>query len=108
METWRDVFQMLIMLVVGLAGAPITQVIKKYLSQVTGKKIEERYALGLAGLIAAVLALAEMFLSGSLKLAEINAQTFPSSFFTMFALATAYYQFFKKSDGFLGKGKVLK
>lgn len=100
--TWQSVFQTIIFLIIGLAGAPITQVFKNLL------KIEDRWALVLTGIVAAILAVAEMFLSGALKWAEISPEMFPIYFAQVMALASIYYGWMKNSGSRLGAGGLLK
>lgn len=102
METWQDVFKTLIVLAIGLAGAPIVQLFKNWF------KWEDKAALALTGLVSAVLAVAELFLSGKLNIVTITPATFPGLFFMVFTLATVYYQLLKGNTSFFGLGGLLK
>lgn len=108
MDTWRQVFELVILLAVGLLGSPITQAIKNGLGKLFNITIEERLALALTGVIAAILAVVEMLLSGALNLKEITPGTFPGTFTAVFTVATFYYGLLKNSDSFLGKGALLR
>lgn len=105
---WQDVFKILIMLFVGVLGAPVTQAIKLGLSNLLGKPVEDRWALLLTGAVSAVFALLEMWLSGTLDFSTITVENFPTAFFGVFTLATLYYGWLKGSDSLLGKRFLLK
>lgn len=106
--TWQDVFRVLIILAVGIGGAPVTQLIKAGLSKVFKKPIVDRPALVVSGVVAALLAVAEMLLSGALNLATITVENFPVVFFAVFSVATVYYQWFKNAPNMLGKKGLLR
>jgi hypothetical protein len=108
METWQDVFKVVIMLVVGFAGAPVTQLFKNLLSTLLKKAVEDRWALLLTGLVAGGFALLEMWLSGALVWSDIGVSNFPQAFFGTFTLATLYYGWLKNSESLLGSGGLLK
>lgn len=99
---WQQLFQWLIGAVIGLAGAPITQLFKNLLG------IEDRWAVILTGAVAAVLAIAEMFLTGQLVWGELDLAQFPVYFSAVFALASLYYGWMKNSPSKLGAGLLLK
>lgn len=100
--TYRWMFSVIITIVVGLLGAPVTQFIKN----ATG--MEDRYALGLTMVVAFVLAVADMFLSGNLDFAAITVENFPQSFTAVFSVMTIYYAWLKNSPSFFGQGRLLK
>jgi len=108
METWNDVFKAVIMLVIALAGAPVTQLFKNTLSLIFKKPVEDRWALLLTGAVAALFALAEQSLAGVLDFKAITTQNFPTYFAGVFTLASVYYGWMKNSESKLGAGFLLK
>lgn len=106
--TYQDVFKMLILLIVAAGGAPITQLIKAGLAALFKRPIEDRLALFITGVVAAGIAVLEMFLSGVLQLDLITLENFPSAFFAVFTVATIYYKLLIGSEGFFGKGFILR
>ncbi len=100
--TWQDVFKAVIMIVVALAGSPITQLLKNAL------KIEDRLALLLTGAVSAGIAVLELWLSHTLVFSAITVDNFPNTFFLVFSVATVYYGLLKGSEGILGKGFLLR
>jgi len=108
METYQDMFYVLIMLVVAAAGSPISQLIKRGLSALLGKQVEDRWAIVVTGIVAGLVAILEMWLAGSLDFADITRENFPVMFFAVYGVASLYYSWFKGSDGKLGRGGLLK
>jgi hypothetical protein len=106
--TYQAVFNTIIVLLTGLLGSPITQAVRLGLNKLFKTVIDGRWALVLTGIMAAVLAVADMLLSSALNLSQINQQNFPTVFFAVFSLATFYFGLFKGSEGFLGRGFLLK
>lgn len=107
-STWQDVFKAIIILIVAAAGAPVTQLIKIGLTKLFKKVIEDRIALVITGIVAAIFAVLEMWLSGVLDFTVITLQNFPTTFFAVFTVATVYYAWLKNSPGFFGSGGLLK
>jgi len=100
--TWNTIFKILIFLLMAFLGTSLTQQLKLWL------KVEDRVALLLTVLVAAIFSILELFLSHTIGLADFTLERFPQTFMTIFALASIYYGWFKGSEGFLGKGGVLK
>lgn len=100
--TWRDIFQFLITVVIGLIGVPITQAFKNYF------KLVDKAAIVLTAVIAGLLAVLEIFLSGQINFEEITITNFPEAFGLIFAVATIYYHLMKDTSGFLGKKFMIK
>ena len=100
--SWQDVFKTLILLVVAALGAPVTQLLKNLF------KVEDRIALLITGVVAAVFAVLEMFLAGVLDFDALTLQNFPNAFFAVFSVATIYYALLKNSENFFGQGFLLK
>jgi uncharacterized membrane protein len=100
--TWHAVLQALVFLVLAFLGTSLTQALKNWL------KVEDRVALILTGAVAAVFAIAELFLAQVIGLGDFALDKFPQTFTMIFALASIYYGWFKGSEGFLGKGGVLR
>jgi len=107
-STWRDVFEIVILLIVGLAGSPISQLVKNLLTKLLNKPVEGRLALIITGIIALGLAVLEKWLSGVLVFSEITLENFPGVFGLVFTAATFYYHLFKESNTVLGKNGLLK
>lgn len=105
---YEEVFTTLITLVVGLAGAPIIQLIRNGLAYLFKKPVDDRWALLIAGIGSGLLAALQMFLVGELTAEAFTVESFPTTFFAVFGIATIYYQLFKKSPTFLGQGLLLK
>ncbi len=99
---WQDVFKAAIMVIVALAGSPITQLLKNAL------KIEARMALLLTGVVSAGIAVLELWLSHVLVFSTITVDNFPNVFFTVFSVATIYYGLLKGSESVFGKKLLLK
>jgi hypothetical protein len=99
---WQDVFKALILLAVAVAGSPITQLLKNLL------KVEGRVALLLTGMVAAGIAVLEMWLSGILNFSQITVDNFPATFTAVMTVATFYYGLLKGTEGVFGKKLLLK
>ena len=108
MENWNDVFNTVIMLVVALAGAPVTQLFKNVLTLAFKKPVEDRWALLLTGVVAAGFAVLEQSLAGVLDFKALTPQNFPAYFAGVFTLATVYFSWMKNSPSKLGAGFLLK
>jgi len=108
METWRDIFAYVILLVVAFFGAPVTQLFKNLLSVIFKKVVEERWALLLSVIVAAGVGLLEMWLTGQLTDIEITPQTFPQFATAVFTITQIYYNLFSKSPSVLGTKSLLK
>jgi uncharacterized membrane protein len=100
--TWHLVFQIIIFLVLAFLGTTLTQAIKLWL------KVEDRGALAITAGVSAVFAVAELFLSQAIGLADFTLTQFPQTFFTIFTLASIYFGWFKGSDSIFGKGGILR
>ncbi len=107
-STWQDVFKAIIILIVAAAGAPVTQLIKIGLTKLFKKVIEDRIAILITGIVAAVFALLEMWLSGVLDFEAITLQSFPATFFAVFTVASVYFAWLKNSPSFFGRGGLLR
>jgi len=108
METWQDVFKLIILLIIAAAGAPVTQLIKNGLSALFKKPVEDRPAIVLTVIVAAGIAVLEMWLSGVLDFSTITLQTFPTTFFAVFSVASLYYGWLKGSETLFGRKLLLK
>ena len=106
--TWQNVLKAVIMLVIAIGGAPVTQLIKVGLTKLFKQVIEDRFALILTGVVAAGFAVLEMWLSGILKFGDITLNSFPATFFAVFTVATVYFAWLKNSPTFFGEGGLLK
>ena len=106
--TWQNIFKGLIILIVAIGGAPVTQLIKIGLTKLFKQVIEDRFALIVTGVVAAGFAVLEMWISGILNFGTITLENFPATFFAVFSVATIYYAWLKNSPSFFGEGKLLK
>lgn len=100
--TWRDIFQFLITVLIGLIGVPITQAFKNYF------KLADKAAIILTAVISGLLAILEVFLSGQMSFTEITVKNFPEAFGLIFAVGTIYYHLMKGTSGFFGKRFMIK
>jgi len=105
---WRNVFEVIIILVVAAAGAPFTQMVKLLLTKLFHKVIEDRWALVVTGIVAAIFAILETWLAGLLNFSLITRDNFPATFFMVFSVATVYFAWLKNSDSIFGKKLLLK
>lgn len=101
-QTWNDLFQLVILLAVGLLGVPVTQFLKNWLGW------KDKAALGLTAGIAFVVAGLEVYLSGLVNFANLGLQDIPGLFGLLFTTATVYYKLLCGSSSFFGKGFVLQ
>jgi hypothetical protein len=108
METWREVFGYVILFVIALFGAPITQLFKNLLSIIFKKVVEAKWALLLSLVVACGVAVLEMWLTGQLTDFVITPQTFPVFASAVFSVAQIYYNLFKQSPTVLGTKSLLK
>ena len=107
-STWRDVFVLVIMLLVALFGAPITQLFKNLLSLLFKKVVENKWAVLLSAVVAVLLALLELWLNGQIHLFALTPTTFPAFIAAVFAVAQVYYQLFNEDATALGTAGLLK
>ena len=89
-------------MIVGLLGVPIIQAIKNYLH------FEDKVATMLAVVIAGVLALAELFLSGQVTFLDFTFANVPSLFGLIFTVATIYYNLMKNVPNALGSKFMIR
>lgn len=101
-QNWSDLFQLVILLVIGLLGVPVTQALKNWLGW------KDKAALGLTAGIAFVVAALEVYLSGLVNFAGLGLQDIPGLFGLLFTTATVYYKLLCGTSGFFGEGFVLK
>jgi hypothetical protein len=99
---WQDVFKAVIIVVIAVAGAPITQLLKNAF------KVKDQLALLLTGVVAAGIAVLEMWLSHLLVFSDITLDSFPNTFFAVMTVATFYYGLLKGTEGVFGKKLLLK
>lgn len=85
-ETYHDLFVFLITVLVGLAGMGLTQWLKNIL------KLQDIWALVLTGGVSLVLAVAELFLSGAIGIADFTIANLPAVLGGIFSLATVFYK----------------
>ena len=106
--TWNGVFFLVIALVTGFVGSPVIQAVKNGLSAVAGKPVEGRWAVLIAGVVAAGLAILQLWLAGTLDFTQITPDNFPVTFLAVYGASTIYYGWFKDSPGKLGEGLLLR
>ena len=100
--TWRDVLQFGVTVVAGLIGVPITQAIKNWF------KLEDKGAIVITAVIAGLLAVLEIWLSGQIDFNYINMKNFPEVFGLVFAVGTIYYHLMKDNRGVFGQKFMIK
>lgn len=91
-ENWHGLFMLVVTLLTGVLGIPATQYLKEKLGW------SDTHALLLTGVVAFVLALAEVLLSGAVGLSEITLQNFPYIVGTIFAVASGFYKFLRYGE----------
>jgi CHASE2 domain-containing sensor protein len=101
-RTWSDLLQLLVLLVVGLLGVPLTQALKNAFGW------KDKAALALTAVIAFVVASLEIYLSGMISFVDLGPQDIPGLFGLVFTTATVYYKLLSGSEGFFGRGMVLR
>ena len=100
--TWRDVFQFVLTLIIGLIGVPFIQALKNYFN------FTDKPAIILTAVVAGLLGLLEVWLSGQVVFTNITLQNFPEFFGLIFAIATIYYNMLKDNKGFFGQRFMIK
>jgi hypothetical protein len=105
-KTWHDVFVWLIMIIVLLSGAPVSQLIKLALQKIFGTGVYDAWAVVVTGVTSFVLAMLEMWLSGNLM--GVTVATFPTWLSGILFVASLYWQLFKGSETFLGTKGLLR
>lgn len=99
---WRDIFTVIIGLIVAALGAPITQFLKNLFG------FSEKAALALSVVVAVGVAVLELFLTGQLTGESFSIDNLPQAFFLVYSVTAIYYGLLKTSDGFFGRGLLLK
>lgn len=107
-STWRGVFTIVLLAVIGTIGSSVTQVLKNALSKVLDTDIAGRVALLLSMLVAGAFAVLELWLDGVIDFSEITTATFPNVFFAVYTVMNVYYGLFKESSSFFGEGLLLR
>ena len=105
-SNWRDVLTWVILVVVALMGSPISQLVRQLFLSVFGVNIQDKAAVLLVVIMSAVMAILEMWLSGTLT--GITVASFPTWFGGMTSVALVYWELFNESPGALGQGGLLK
>lgn len=86
MENYHEVILVLVTLVLGFLGMPLTNFFKSTFN------IVDKGALALAGLVAAALAVAELFLMGQITPDALTLEQFPGTFGLIYASAMFWYR----------------
>lgn len=107
-NSWQDIFVLVIMGLVFLFGAPITQLFKNLLSKLFKTTVEEKWALLLSGVVAVGIALLEMWLNGLLDHLVITRASLPDFIAYVWGFAQVYYNLFSKASNALGTKALLK
>jgi len=108
MDNWNDVFKMVVALIAMALGAPITQLLKRLLSKIFKREVQDRWALILTAVVSAGVAALEMQISGVIDFSVLTLGSFPAVFGSVFTLSTVYYHLFKDSSGVMGQRLLLK
>ena len=85
-----DIFNYIVMGALGLLGSPLIGWIKSKLGW------EDRWAVLLSGAVAVVLAIAELFIAGSLTLEMFTLENFAVAFTAVYTAAQVWYGLFKE------------
>jgi hypothetical protein len=93
-ENWNDVIVWGVIGVTFLLGAPIIEWIKIGLGKIFGVTVKDKAALAVAVVVAAGLALLELWLSGLLSSWPLSLDTFPEFLGVVFSMATVYFKLF--------------
>lgn len=101
-QSYREIFTIVLGLLIAALGSPITQFLKNKLGW------SEKAGVMVTIVVAGVVALLEIFLSGQLNLGDLTLETFPQVFFMVFSIASIYYGLLKSTAGFFGRGALLK
>jgi predicted MFS family arabinose efflux permease len=99
---WRDIFTVILGLAIAALGSPLSQWIKNVLGW------SEKAGVAVVVVVAALVALLEIFLSGQFNLGNLTLENFPQLFFLVFSVASIYYGLLKSSQSFFGRGVLLK
>ncbi len=108
METWNDVLVTLIGLIALALGAPIIQLLKRLWNFIFKTDLKDEWAVVFTGIMAAGIAVLNLWLMGELDFQTLTIETFPQMFFAVFASAAIFYKLFKDSSGVLGNKFLLK
>jgi hypothetical protein len=100
--TWQELFRWIIVILIGFAGAPMTQVLKNTFA------LQDKAAVAATAGVSLVIAVAEMLLSGAVGYQDMNLQSLPGVFIAVFGLASMYYGLLKGSESVFGRGGLLK
>lgn len=88
---WQDIFTILITLVIGVLGSGVTEYLKNKLGW------DEKAAVVLTGVIAAILGALQIFLSGAFNFSDLTWEALPALFGLIFTASTLYYKLLKGS-----------
>lgn len=95
---WQELFTIVITLLIGVLGSGLTEYLKNKLGW------DEKAAVVLTGVVAAVLGALQVFLSGAFGFGDLTWETLPALFGLIFTAATIYYKLLKGSAiSLLGK-----
>lgn len=103
---FEELINLIVFLIVGFFGAPISQLIKSLINSLSGKQVEDRWAVAVTALVAGALAVVQLYLAGALG--DITLNNFATIAFAVYGVASIYFAMFKKSEGFLGQKGVLR
>lgn len=101
-ESYRGLFLLVISLLGGLVGVPLTQFLKNQFD------LKDKGALSLSAGIAALIAISELLLTHQLDILTITIDNFPNVFGLVFTTATIYYKVFCGVGGFFGKSFMVR
>ena len=104
--TWRDVLTWAILGIVALFGSPISQLVRQLFLAWFKVNIQDKAAVFLVIVMSALMALLEMWLSGTLT--GVTIASFPAWFGGMVSVALVYWELFNESPTVLGQGGLLK
>jgi len=86
---WAEILKYVVMGLLGLLGSPLIDWLKNKLG------IQDRLAVLLTGVVATVLAFAELFLAGSLTLEMFTLENFAVAFTAVYTAAQVWFGLLK-------------
>jgi hypothetical protein len=88
--SWSEIIEVLVMLVIGLLGMPLTAWLKARL------KWSDLYAFVLTAAVAVVLSFAELFLMGDLSIRMFTLENFGNVFTAVFTVSQIWFRILKE------------
>lgn len=90
--SWSEILEVLVMLVIGLLGMPLTAWLKARL------RWSDLYAFVLTAVVAVVLSFAELFLMGDLSIRMFTLENFGNVFTAVFTVSQIWFRILKEGS----------